>query len=60
MLTNEDLILIRDELQLTIISFKEFIANCKKHGGTVPPWVQSRYNSFSLTLSHVNSLLGGD
>lgn len=64
MLTYDDLILIRDELQLSVIAYKEFISTCTKHGGTVPTWVQSRFNSFEIALSHVtmllDSLLEGD
>lgn len=60
MLTHDDLILIRDELQLSVISIKQFIYDCKKQGGSVPPWALSRLDSYKNALSHVNLRLGGD
>ena len=59
MLTKEDLILIRDELQLSIFSCKEFMSNCLKYGGSVPPWVTSRYDKTKICLARINSLLDG-
>ena len=59
-LTKEDLILIRDVLQLDIISFTEFMSNCVKHGGFVPTWAKVRFEQLTEALCHVNDCIGGD
>lgn len=59
MITKDDLILIRDELQLSSIACKEII-NCIKYGGFVPLWAKLRYERYKDVLSRLNSFLGGD